>query len=188
MIDPVLIEVPEALYTERLLIAAPRVGLGPALSVAVAESIGTLSPWMPWAQQAPSIEDSEAVVRRQLADFILRKDLPYQFFDRKAEGRRLLGGTGLHRMDWAARRFEIGYWIRSSAQGQGYVSEAVNALTTMAFEKLQARRIEIRMDDDNARSRAVAERCGYTLEAVLKNDSLTPAGVLRSTCIYVKLA
>ena len=188
MIDPVLIEVPEALYTERLLIAAPRAGLGPAMSVAVAESIGNLSPWMLWAQQVPSIEDSEAVVRRQLAEFILRTDLPYQFFDREPEGRRLLGGTGLHRMDWRARCFEIGYWVRASAEGQGYVSEAVNALAAMAFEQLQARRIEIRMDESNTRSRAVAERCGFALEALLKNDGLTPAGELRSTCIYVKLA
>jgi RimJ/RimL family protein N-acetyltransferase len=186
--DPILIEVPEALYTERLLIAAPRAGLGPSMSLAVAESFGRLSPWMPWAQQVPSVEDSEAVVRRQMADFILRRDLPYQFYDREPEGRRLLGGTGLHRMDWRARRFEIGYWIRSSAEGRGYVSEAVDALAAMAFENLQARRLEIRMDEDNLRSRAVAERCGFALEAVLRNDSLTPAGQPRSTCIYVKLA
>ena len=44
------------------------------------------------------------------------------------------------------------------------------------------------MDESNTRSRAVAERCGFALEALLKNDGLTPAGELRSTCIYVKLA
>ncbi len=186
--DPILIEVPEAIYTERLLIAAPRAGLGPMMSLAIAETFGALNLWMPWAAQIPSIEDSEAVMRRQLADFILRRDLPYQFYDREPEGRRLLGGTGLHRMDWAARRFEIGYWVRASAEGKGYVSEAVSGLAEMAFSQLQARRIEIRMDENNLRSRAVAERCGFELEAVLKNDSLTPAGELRSTCVYVRLA
>lgn len=186
--DPLLIEVPEALETERLLIAAPQPGIGPLMSVAIAESLAHLSPWMPWAQQAPSFEDSEAVVRRQRADFILRKDLPYQIYDRHPEGRRLLGGTGLHRLDWEVRRFEIGYWIRSSAEGQGYVSEAVLALTQMAFEQLRARRVEIRMDDVNLRSRAVAERCGFQLEGILRNDSLTPAGELRSTCVYARIS
>ena len=186
--DPILIEVPEAIHTERLLIAAPRAGLGPMMSLAIAETFGALNLWMPWAQQVPSIEEAEATMRRAQAEFILRKDLVYQFYDREAEGRRLLGGTGLHRIDWAARRFEIGYWVRASAEGKGYVSEAVRGLAEMAFGTLQARRVEIRMDENNVRSRAVAERCGFELEAVLKNDSLTPAGEPRSTCIYIRLA
>ena len=185
--DPILIEVPETLETERLLLAAPRPGIGPAMAAAIAESLGSLSPWMPWAQQAPSFEDSEAVARRLCADFIARRDLTYQIYDRAAEGRRLLGGCGLHRLDWEVRRFEIGYWIRSSAQGHGFVSEAVMALTKMAFEQLQARRVEIRMDDVNLRSRAVAERCGFELEGILRRDSLTPAGEVRNTCVYARL-
>lgn len=185
--DPLLIEVPETLETERLLLAAPQPGIGPLMSVAIAESIGQLSPWMPWAQQAPSFEDSEAVVRRQRANFTLRTDLAYQIYDKAVTGRRLLGGTGLHRLDWTVRRFEIGYWLRASAQGQGYVTEAVQALTTMAFDHLRARRVEIRMDDTNTRSRAVAERCGFELEGILRNDSLTPAGEPRNTCVYARL-
>ncbi|MDN3920880.1 GNAT family N-acetyltransferase [Roseateles violae] len=186
--NPLLIEVPEAIETERLLLAAPRAGIGPALAAAIGESVAELRPWMPWAQQAPSIEDSEAVARRQLADFVLRKDLCFQIYDRAAAGRRLLGGTGLHRMDWEVRRFEIGYWIRSSAQGQGYVSEAVQAMAAMAFERLRARRVEIRCDDVNLRSRAVAERCGFELEGILRSDGLNPAGEPRNTCVYARLA
>ncbi|MCV2357410.1 GNAT family N-acetyltransferase [Paucibacter sp. TC2R-5] len=185
--DPILIEVPEVLETERLILCAPRPGIGPALAVAIAESLVQLSPWMSWAQQVPSFEDSEAVARRLCADFMARRDLTYQIYDRVAEGRRLLGGCGLHRLDWEVRRFEIGYWIRSSAQGQGFVSEAVMALTRLAFEQLQARRIEIRMDDVNLRSRAVAERCGFELEGILRRDSLTPAGEVRNTCVYARL-
>lgn len=185
--DPILIEVPETLTTERLLLAAPRPGIGPALSVAVAESIGLLSPWMPWAQRVPSFEESEAVARRQQADFIARRDLCYQIYDRAPEGRRLLGGTGLHRMDWTVRRFEIGYWLRASAQGQGFMSEAVAALSRMAFEQLRARRVEIRMDETNLASRAVAERCGFELEGILRCDSLSPQGEPRNTCVYARL-
>jgi RimJ/RimL family protein N-acetyltransferase len=185
--DPILIDLPETIETERLLLAAPRPGIGPALAVAIAESLGHLSPWMPWAQQAPSFEDSEAVARRLCADFIARRDLAYQIYDLAPQGRRLLGGTGLHRLDWDVRRFEIGYWIRASAEGQGYVSEAVMALTRMAFEQLRARRVEIRMDDVNQRSRAVAERCGFELEGILRHDSLTPAGEPRNTCVYARL-
>lgn len=189
--DPVLIQVPERLLTERLVIAAPRAGLGQALNAAVCESLNELKPWMPWAQTVPSIEESEAVMRNLQAKFILRSDLTYQFYLRlpgSEQAGRLLGGTGLHRFDWAVRRFEIGYWIRTSAQGQGYVSEAVQALARMAFDELRARRVEIRMDERNLRSRAVAERCGFEFEGVLRRDALSPSGEPRDTRVYSRIA
>ena len=86
------------------------------------------------------------------------------------------------------RRFEIGCWIRASAQGQGDVSEAVQALTRMAFSELQARRVEIRMDEKTLRSRAVAERCGFELEGVLRCDALSPNGEPRDTRVYSRIA
>src|SRR5690606_11812221 len=75
-----------------------------------------------------------------------------------------------HRMDWAVRSFEIGYWIRKDAEGQGIVTEAVNAITRYAFEQLQARRVETRFETENLRSRAVAERLGYDLDGCLRQD------------------
>jgi RimJ/RimL family protein N-acetyltransferase len=188
--DPVLIQVPERLDTERLVILAPRPGLGQALNAAIRESLEELKPWMPWAQSAPSVEESETVLRHQAAKFLLRSDLVYQFYARTPDGAagRLLGGSGLHRLDWAVRRFEIGYWVRTSARGKGYVSEVVRALAAMAFEQLRARRVEIRMDALNARSRAVAERCGFELEGVLRSDALNPSGEPRDTCVYARIA
>jgi ribosomal-protein-serine acetyltransferase len=49
---------------------------------------------------------------------------------------------------------------------------------------LQARRVEVRMDDTNERSWRVAQRAGFALEGVLRNDSLSPAGVARDTRVY----
>ena len=130
------------------------------------------------------------VVRRMQADFIARRDLTWQLFARRADGSpgRLLGGTGLHRMDWAVRRFEIGYWLRPEALGQGHVSEAVRLLAGMAFDKLAARRVEIRMDPRNLKSRAVAERCGFELEGILRNEALGVDGHARDTCVYSRIA
>jgi RimJ/RimL family protein N-acetyltransferase len=184
----VLLKVPEELSSERLVLLSARTGFGQAVNAAVVESFEQLRPWMPWCQVLPTVEDSEAVMRQMQARFLLREDLCYYFFRRGEDGRpgRLLGGCGLHRMDWALRRFEIGYWVRSSAQGQGYVSEMVQRLSRLAFEQLRARRLEIRCDARNTRSRAVAERNGFTLEAVLHHAMLGVDGEPVDQCVYAR--
>jgi RimJ/RimL family protein N-acetyltransferase len=186
MIDPLLIDIPERLDGERTVLLMPRAGVGAELAVVITQAISHLRPWMPWAQEAPTAESSEMVVRRMQADFIARRDLCFHIYARRADGSpgRLLGGTGLHRMDWTVRKFEIGYWIRPEAAGHGHVSEAVRLLTVLAFGPLDARRVEIRCDSRNTRSRAVAERCGFELEGILKNDVLGMDGQPRDTCVY----
>ncbi|MFO1228388.1 GNAT family N-acetyltransferase [Roseateles sp.] len=187
--DPILLNVPRELVGERLLLTAPQMGLGAEMAVAISQSLDHLKPWMPWAQDAPTAESSEAVVRRMHADFVTRRDLCFHVFLLAAEGRRgrLVGGTGLHRVDWTVRRFEIGYWLRPDVQGQGLASECVRLLSRMAFDTLQARRVEIRCDTRNTRSRAVAERCGFELEGVLRRESLGVDGEPRDTAVYARI-
>lgn len=182
---PILIDLPDQIETARLLLRAPRTGDGAAINAAAIESLDQLRPWMPWAQNAPSVEESEEYARSASAQFISREDLPFLAFLK--DENRYLGGIGLHRIDWAVPRFEIGYWIRASEQGKGYVIEAVNALTTFCFDKLNANRVEIRMDDKNERSWRVAERCGFTLEGLFHKDTRDHFGNLRDTRIYAKV-
>ena len=119
----------------------------------------------------------------------LREDLAMFIFERDVMGRegRFLGGTGLHRIDGSLRGFEIGYWRRTGCGAQGYVTEAVRALARFAFDRLAARRVEIRTDDANSASWKLAERAGFTLEALLRGDSLTPFGEVRSTRVYARV-
>jgi RimJ/RimL family protein N-acetyltransferase len=164
-------DVPERLEPPRLIVRMPQRSDAAALNAAVLESLDELRPTMPWAQTAPSSAQSDADCRRMQAKFLLREDLTMFAFEREADGSEgcFVGGTGLHRIDWRVRRFEVGYWCRSSRQGRGLVSEAVQALTSLAFEHLKARRVEVRMDDTNERSWRVAERCGFALEGVLRS-------------------
>jgi RimJ/RimL family protein N-acetyltransferase len=189
-IEPLLIDIPERLDGERTVLLAPRAGLGAELAVVVTQSLSHLRPWMVWAQDAPTAQSAELVVRHMQADFIARRDLAFQLFARRADGSagRLLGGAGLHRIDWAVRRFEVGYWLRPEAAGQGHASEAVRLLVAMAFERLAARRVEIRCDTRNQKSSAVAERCGFDLEGVLRRDALGVDGAVRDTAVYSRIA
>lgn len=184
-INPILMEIPESFESERLLIRAPHWGDGAVVNEAVSESFEELKPWMPWAQTMPTLEQSETDIRQARLRYLERVDLRLLLFHKKTG--QFVGSSGLHRIDWQARKFEIGYWVRTSLARQGYVTEAVNAIVQFAIHKLRANRIEIRCDSLNVRSAKVAERAGFTLEGVLRSDECGADGSLRSTMIFAKV-
>lgn len=99
----------------------------------------------------------------------------------------MVGSSGLHRPAWHVPRMEVGYWVRSSCRRQGYITEAVKAISHMAFEKFRLKRLEIHTDSDNERSMAVALRAGFQLEATLKNyDRHHQTNELIDIAIFVK--
>ncbi len=185
MVNPLLLDFPDQFESERLIIRAPRAGDGAPINAAIHESLAELRPWMPWADPAPTVEDTEIVMRRGAAHWLLRENMPMVLW-RKSDG-LFVGGSGLHQLDWSVPRMEIGYWVRTSLAGQGYITEAVRAITQFAVEQLGARRIEIRCDADNVRSAAVAERAGYHLEARFGQHMRSPQGDLRDTLVYVMI-
>ena len=82
---------------------------------------------------------------------------------------------------------EIGYIFSPAHGGQGYATEAVAALLDLAFGKLGARRVVARVDERNVSSRALLERLGVRLEALLvENEWLK--GELTSEAGYAVLA
>jgi ribosomal-protein-serine acetyltransferase len=184
--NPILVELPMPIQTPRLLLRPLRPGDGTELNAALLESLAELKPWMPFAQSAPTLADSEENVRRSCAQWALREDLRVGAFERQSG--RMVANSGLHRMKWQVPSFEIGYWVRTSYAGRGYVTECVHALTLYAFRQLGARRVEIRCDPENSRSVAVIERLGFELEGRLRNDSIAADGArLRDTAVYSRL-
>lgn len=184
--NPILKDFPEEFLTERLVIRLPKPGDGKAVYEAITASINELKPWMPFAQKEQSEEDVELNIRSSYISFLKREDLRLLVFLK--ETGEFIASSGLHRIDWAVPKFEIGYWIDSRHSGKGYMTEAVEGIAAFAFHELSARRVEIRCDERNTKSRAIPERLGFTLEGVLKNNDLSPdTNELRNTCIYAKI-
>lgn len=184
--NPVLIDFPTQFYTERLLIRMPKHGDGKAVFQAIQASVDELKLWLPFAQREQSEEEVEANIREAYAKFIKREDLRLHIFHK--ETGEFIASSGLHRINWEVPKFEIGYWIDTRHSGKGYMTEAVDGIVKFVFEELKARRIEIRCDPSNQKSRAIPERLGFALEGILKNDSLSADGLsIRDTCIYAKV-
>ena len=183
--ERLLLDVSESFESDRLTIRAPRPGDGAEMNAAVQETFDDLKPWMPWARQMPTLEESETYVRRAQCEFLAREDLVMLLFLKGTN--TLVGGSGLHRINWDIPKFEIGYWCRKRFQRQGYISESTEAIATFAFETLGAKRVEIRCDSKNVKSRRVPDRLGFKLEGTLRNSTLSTSGELRDTLVFAKI-
>src|SRR6266496_2040512 len=180
--EPILREIPESIESQRLRIRPPRPGDGQLLFEAVRESLVDLRRFpasMPWALAEPSIETSEKYCREAYSNFLARRDLPLLLLLKDRDV--VVGSSGLHRIDWRVPKFEIGFWGRSSYQGKGLITEGVAAIVNLAFENLDAHRVESLPDDANDRSCRLCERLGFALEGTLRNERVDPNGALRST-------
>jgi len=153
-----------------------------ALMAAVAESREHVRAWLPFADAHQTVEESRDWIIQGMAAWLLRDELRLSIWELGAD--RFLGGIGLHPRNWDSGYFEIGYWLRRSAEGHGYIQEAVRLLADFAFAQLAANRVEIRCDARNRRSAAVAERLGFVREAQLRYHLRAPDGTLRDTLIY----
>jgi RimJ/RimL family protein N-acetyltransferase len=186
--DPILIEIPDLIRTERLDILIPRAGDGKDVFEGVAESLDELRRFpasLPWAMAEPSIDASESFCRHAFASSIERKEFRYLL--RERDSGEFIGCASLHRIDWSVPKCEVGFWCRTSMSGHGYVTEAVKALMEMAFELRHAERIEILADHENAGARLVCERAGFALEGIHRHNRRAPDGKLRDICVYARL-
>ena len=183
--DLKLHDIPRQFETERLRLRCPAAGDGRLVFEGVRDSLRDLRAWpasLPWAVHEPSEAASEAFCRQGEAEFLARTGFPLLMFLK--DGNVYVGGTGLHAVNWAVPSCEVGYWCRTAYQGRGLTTEAVRAVTAFARRHIGARRICALPDAENLPSRRVAERAGYQLEGILRNERITPDGQLRSTSVY----
>jgi len=173
---PILINLPDELVGDRVVVRPYRAGDGPALFEAVEESREHILPWLPWGPNHKTPEDSEAVIRKALANWITREDMMVGVWER--ESGRYLGGSGLHRINWDVPSFEIGYWVRRTAEGHGFISEAVRLMCGLTFDTLHANRVRIQCATANVRSAAIPKRLGFVHEGTLRNAGVDTAGEL----------
>jgi len=80
----------------------------------------------------------------------------------------LLGSISLMRIEWQHRRGEVGYWLAREARGQGHATRAVGLICRWGFRSLGLERIDLLAATGNLASQRVAERSGFTREAVLR--------------------
>jgi ribosomal-protein-alanine N-acetyltransferase len=82
--------------------------------------------------------------------------------------RQVLGSVRFGAIDAALGTGSAGYWLLPAGRGLGLASEALRTTTPVVFERLGWHRIELYHAVENDRSCAVARRCGYLPEGVMR--------------------
>lgn len=155
----------EKIQTPRLILRPLALGDEHLLYPLIAHSSALLKQWMPWAQTI-RFESTCAFVQRGVAAWQsgLAEDLPMVMI-RQAD-QAVMGVTGYNSSsDLRQGLYEIGYWCDLDYQGQGYVTESVNALTRYAFDGLGASVVTALILVDNQKSHAVIERLGFAYQS-----------------------
>jgi len=182
---PFLHDLPSEWVSPRLVLRRWRDEDAQLLVDAVMESRDHIRRWLPWADTYHTVDDAIEFVRRQSGHWALHAEIGIGIFAR--DDGTLLGGSGFHIRNLDIPFFEIGYWLRQSAEGHGYMSEAVRTITRFLFDTMGAERVMIRCDARNARSKGVAERLGFPFEGMMRHDTLDPTGAIRDTLVYAMI-
>ncbi|KTC89259.1 MULTISPECIES: GNAT family N-acetyltransferase [Legionella] len=155
--------------TERLLIRPPKSGDAKPVNLAINQSLNEIGRWMPWASD-PSLETTEDFIRRGIKSWqeTQPKELP-MIIELKSTG-EIISASGFNdKSNFEVPMFETGYWINTKFSGNGYITEAVIAITRFAFDHFSAARVQICAQKENSQSINVAKRAGFIEEAILKN-------------------
>jgi len=147
------------LQTKRLTLRAPDPDAAELVNAAIRDSFPELSQWLPWASHVPSVDETREHLTNALAALHAGEDCGLFIWDRTNDA--YVGAVGLHARLVDPTRREIGYWIRTSAAGRGYATEAVRALSHSALQHLPLSGLEIHVHARNVPSQKVALNAGF---------------------------
>ena len=123
-----------------------------------------LEPWEPtWPRDDLTRSAFRQRVRRDNRD--MRDDYAYAFFIFDNAGGELVGGLTLSNVRrGVAQTASVGYWTGMPFARQGYMTEALTAAVSFAFDSLRLHRVEAACRPDNEASRRLLLRAGFTQE------------------------
>ncbi|BFI96022.1 MAG: GNAT family N-acetyltransferase [Rhodanobacter sp.] len=141
----------------------------PALHEAVQESLDSLGRWLPWCRADYDLDAARQRINCCKLGWSTGEQYAFAVLDTVG---RLVGSVGLNQLDERDLRANLGYWLRISANGQGYAAQAARAVAAFGFERLALQRIEIVAATGNLASRRCAERIGARREGIARRRVL----------------
>jgi ribosomal-protein-serine acetyltransferase len=155
----------------------------PAFLEFIEQNRAYLAEWLDWTARVHTVEDAERFIQRGL-DRFSQDGLPWVAI---YQGDAMAGGILFFPIETRTRSTEIGYWLGQHAAGRGLMSRAIPPLLDFVFNDIGLNRVGLFADVRNMRSRAVAERLGFTFEGI-KRDGWTHNDQFIDVAVYSLLA
>ena len=111
-----------------------------------------------------------------------KNEYPFIVFDKRKN--EYAGSTRFYDIQLLNKCMQLGYtWYGKNFQGTGLNKQCKYLLLEFAFEKMGMERVELRADNNNARSIVAMKSIGCTVEGVLRSHALKPDGSRRSSIV-----
>ncbi len=120
--------------------------------------------WHPWVDLITTPAATERLIQTWLQQFANQRG----FFAGIWHDEQLCGVVHHINVDWINRWTALAYFLDAGHQGRGIMTQACRAMVEHGFHDWKLNRITIECATENRRSRAVAERLGFTLEGVTR--------------------
>jgi RimJ/RimL family protein N-acetyltransferase len=152
--------------------------VAPLCAVGLDPSIWTIA-----ANRMHTADDMRAYVEGALEMQRTGTALPFATVERTTGA--VVGSTRFANADHAHRRVEIGWtWIAPPWQRTAVNTEAKLLMLRHAFDVMECRRVELKTNALNARSRAAMLRIGATEEGTLRQHMVQPDGSSRDSVYF----
>jgi len=135
-----------------------------ALHNLVGKNRAVLQPAFDWAQHVGSEEDTRRNV--QSNQMLHQRGYAKMFLIFKDDA--LVGVLSFNTIEPTNKAGYIGYWLDEAHQGQGILSQSLQAFMRYYAERGEIRRFVIKCRVANQHSNSVAVRNGFTLEGCLR--------------------
>lgn len=140
-----------------------------ALLEAVTASLPDLHQWLPWAHLGYNRIDANRFLRESMRAW--KEGRAFDFAIRRHDDPdRHMGNISVWHVSKPFRVGEIGYWVRSDETSTGVGTEVTARMLEVAFDELNMHRVVLRIAIGNRASERIAEKLGFQVEGVLREE------------------
>ncbi len=125
-----------------------------------------------------------AFIKRQQGRLTSREGYAFVIANRADD--RAIGAIGVWIRNIDLGRAAVGYWLGSSARGQGTAAAALSVVSDWALENLEIVRLELFVEEWNIASWRTAEKAGFIREGLLRKWELI-GGEWKDLYVYSKV-
>lgn len=129
-----------------------------------------------------TLEETKAHIEERIAGAESGKYMIYLITD--TSNNKIAGVVQMKDIDFNARKREFGIFIDEAYLKQGIATKSILASIDYCFNNLKLNKVFVRIAEENTASRGVAEKCGFKVEGILRQDFMTSDGKLIDLYYY----